>query len=173
VSQSVAKHSTLVWIDSREAYLVRWPGGADSVEHLLSDVPPHHRATGTGQHDPGRSPYGGGVPQPEVEGRRLEHLSHFISQAAARVPTDDSVLILGPGTVREQLYRDLAEADERAHRPRTLATRPSGPLTVRQMVATLRTEAGDAPKRKPIKRRAPASRRPSRQAEPVIEEELI
>jgi hypothetical protein len=153
-------HATLVWIDSREAFVVRWPGGRSSVEHLVSDVPPHHRTTGTGQHDPARSRNGRTAPQPPVEGRRLEHLARFVDQVAKQIPAEHEVLILGPGTVREQLHRELSQADERAHRQRPIATRASAPLTVPQLVALLRAEVGDAPRRKPIKRRSPVIRRP-------------
>jgi hypothetical protein len=167
--------ATIVWIDSREAWIVRWPGGIESAEHLESDVPPHRRTTGTGQHDPGRSRFGGSTPQPPVEGRRLEHLARFVDQVAERLPATDDVLILGPGTVREQLWRELNAADERAHRARRLSMRPSPPLTVPQLVAELRAEVGDAPRRKPITRRRRVERRPARNeaAELThIEEEL-
>jgi hypothetical protein len=38
--------STLVWIDSREAIIVRWLDGTARLERLESEVPAHHRATG-------------------------------------------------------------------------------------------------------------------------------
>jgi hypothetical protein len=157
-SRAEEPHATLVWIDSREAFVVHWPEGARSVEHLESDVPKHHKSTGMGQHDPGRSRYGRVLPQPPVEGRRLEHLARFVDEVARRVPADEDVVVLGPGTVREQLWRELSAADKRAHRARRLATRPSPPLTVPQLVATLRSEVGAEPKRKKIARRLPVMR---------------
>ena len=167
--------ATIVWIDSREAWIVHWPGGSESAEHFESDVPPHRRPSGTGQHDPGRSRAGGSTPQPPVEGRRLEHLARFVDQIAQRIPPADDVLILGPGTVREHLWRELNAADEHAHRARHVAMRPSPPLTLPQLVAELRADVGDAPPRKPITRRRRVERRPARNetAELThIEEEL-
>ena len=43
---------TLVWIDAREAVIVRWHDDRAHLERLDSDVPAHHRATGNVRHDP-------------------------------------------------------------------------------------------------------------------------
>lgn len=153
---------TLAWIDSREAFVVRWLDGEAKVEHMESDVPTHHRATGHVRHDGSRGTGGGGVPQTPVEPHRLEHLAHFVAQVTARLPADDDLLLVGPGTVRDHLANEVADEDARHHRTRRVACRPAKPLTVPQLVALLRHEIGDEPPRKPIRRRLRVVKQPSR-----------
>lgn len=141
---------TLVWIDSRQAHIVRWLDGAAQMAHLESDVPAHRTETGF-------------TPQDAVEGHRLEHLARFVAQVAGQLPAGDDLLLIGPGTVREHLANEVAQQDEHHHRKRRVACRAAGPLTVPQLIATLRHEIGDEPPRKPIRRRLRVPRQPSRQ----------
>jgi hypothetical protein len=141
---------TLVWIDSREAFVVRWSDGHSKVEHLVSDVPVHLSETGF-------------TPQDAVEGRRLEHLTRFVAHVAQRIPAADDLLLIGPGTVREHLANQLAALDVRQRRTRKVTCRAAKPLTVPQLVALLRGEVGEEPPRKPIRRRRRAIRTSSRQ----------
>jgi hypothetical protein len=141
---------TLAWIDSREAFVVRWLDGQAQVAHLESDVPAHRVESGF-------------TPQDAVEGHRLEHLARFVAQVAARLPAADDLVLIGPGTVREHLANEVAQQDARHHRARRVACRAAGPRTVPQLVATLRHEIGDEPPRKPIRRRLRVTRQPSRQ----------
>jgi hypothetical protein len=169
-SSTHEKAATLVWIDSREAYLVHWRHGAASVDHLESDVPVHRRTTGGTRHDPGRAHGGGGAPQEDVEGRRLEHLARFVDAVAQRVPADEDVIVIGPGTVRERLMHEITESDRRAHHERRLASRASPPLTEPQLVATLRAEIGEPAPRKRHTRRPVV--KPPHVAEPDPLDEL-
>jgi hypothetical protein len=142
--------STLVWIDAREAVIVRWQGAGARIERMASDVPAHHRATGHVRHDPSVRMGGGGPPQWASESHRLEHLDHFVEDVANLVAPDDDVLILGPGTVRERLERHLREGDEHHGRRRDLTCEASPPLTDRQLVARLRAVAGADPRRRTV-----------------------
>ena len=153
---------TLAWIDSREAFVVRWLDGEAKVEHLESDVPAHHRTTGHVRHDAGQGK-GGGGPQAPVEAHRLEHLARFVAQVCGRLPAEDDLLLIGPGTVREHLANEVADQDHQHHRTRRVACRAATPLTVPQLVALLRHEIGDEPPRKPIRRSRRVVKQPSRQ----------
>ncbi len=159
---SAQRSATLVWIDSREAFVVRWLDGEGKVERFESDVPAHTRTSGHVRHDPGRQG-GGGAPLPAVEGHRLEHLARFVTTVAGHLPADDDLLIIGPGTVRDHLERHVVEFDTHRHATRAVACRASRPLTVPQLIARLRTEIGAEPPRKPIARRRPVVRRPAHQ----------
>ncbi len=86
--------------------------------------------------------HGGGGPQTADEPHRLEHLRRFVATVATRVASGGDLLILGPGTVRRLLIREIAEQDLPAEGPRDLACQASPPLTDRQLVARLRTFAG-------------------------------
>lgn len=155
---------TLVWIDSRQALIVRWEGERGLVERMESDVPPHHRATGEMRPDPG------------IEAQRQEHLARFVTDVAQRLPADHDVLLLGPGTVRLQLERYLRSADHGRDRPRAIASEASPPLTEPQLVARLRDELGEPARRRralrPPHTRAGAAQPPRQKHVPVDEIEL-
>jgi hypothetical protein len=146
----VTRPSTLVWIDAREAVIVRWQEGRAGVERLASDVPAHHRSTGHVRHDPAVRQGGGGPPQTAGEPHRLEHLGQFIEEVASRLAPDDDLLILGPGTVHEHLERLIRERDQHHGRHRDMTCEASPPLTDRQLIARLRHMAGEDPRRRTV-----------------------
>lgn len=129
---------TIVWIDSREAFLARWVDGEAAVEHVESEVPIHHRSTGHVRHDPMVRHGGGGRDQTAGEPHRQEHIERFVKQIADRLEVAGPVIVIGAGTVREHLDRELRERDVRMSRVRDVATEPARPLTERQLVARLR-----------------------------------
>jgi hypothetical protein len=141
---------TLVWIDSREAIVAHRDDGAARLERIESEVPAHHRATGHVRHDPGIRHGGGGVSQTAGEPHRLEHLERFLEQVALRLPVEDDLVLIGPGTVREHLERRVRETDERqrrTRRTRRITTEASTRLTDRQLIALLRRLLGGEPRR--------------------------
>ena len=134
----MTRHSTLVWIDAREAVIVRWQDDRARLERVESEVPAHHRATGHVRHDPTMRHGGGGSPQNAGEPHRLEHLERFVVGIADRLGPDDDLLILGPGTVHERLERQIVESDGHHGRHRAIAGEASSPRTERQLIARLR-----------------------------------
>lgn len=137
---------TLVWIDAREARIVRWVDDAAQVERLVSDVPSHRKSSGHVRHDPSIRPGGGGGSAATAgEPRRLEHLARFLETVAARLPDGDLELI-GPGTTRDHLASVVREADPRG--TRHIDTAASAPRTDRQLVARLRHLVGHEPRRR-------------------------
>ena len=154
-----ARPVTLIWIDAREAAIVRWREAAGLVARVESDVPPHHRDSIHPRHDDShssdaREPLEGG------EGRRLEHLAAFIRLVASRLPTDDDLMILGPGTVREELAHEVRGDDRLHHRSRQVSAAAADRMTDRQLIARVRSIAGDPPPRQTPQRApsAPGSR---------------
>jgi hypothetical protein len=139
---------TLVWIDAREARIVRWIDDAAQVEHLVSDVPSHRQSSGHVRHAPSIRPGGGGgTPATSGEPRRLEHLARFLEAVAARLPDGDLELI-GPGTTHEHLAQVIRAADPRG--TRRIVTAASDQRTERQLVAHARHLAGHDPKRRAV-----------------------
>lgn len=137
---------TLVWIDAREARIVRWVDDAAQVERIESDVPSHRKSSGHVRHDPSIRPGGGGGTAATAgEPRRLEHLTRFLETVAARLPDGDLELI-GPGTTHEHLAQVVRDADRRG--ARHIETAASAPRTERQLVARLRQLAGHEPRRR-------------------------
>lgn len=143
----MTRSNTIVWIDARQAVIVRWHDAEARLERIESDVPAHHRATGHVRHDAAVHA-GGGAPKSAGEPRRLEHLAQFLDDVAGRLPDDDDLLILGPGTVPERLEHEVADRDRRHGCDRLVTREAASPLTDRQLVARLRHLTGaDAPRR--------------------------
>jgi hypothetical protein len=133
-----APSHTLVWIDAREAIIVRWVEDQAVVERIASDVPVHRRSTGHVRHDPLVRHGGGGSPQDAGEADRLEHLARYLKDVAERLPATDDLTVLGPGTVRGRLV-SVVRRDDRRHRvQRAIDTRPAPPTTEPELVARLR-----------------------------------
>jgi hypothetical protein len=142
------RSATLVWIDSRDAILIRWRDRAARAVRIRSAVPPHHRSTGHVRHDPGFRHGGGGAPQTAGEPRRIEHLERFLDAVMARLPDEDDLLLLGPGAVHEQLERHVRERDAVHGVHREIACEPAAAATRAQLVARLRHAVGDEPRRR-------------------------
>lgn len=163
------RSSMLVWIDAREAVIVRMQGERAQIERVESEVPAHHKATGHVRHDPAVRHGGGGSPQTAGEPHRLEHLKRFVGDILSRLAAGDNLLILGPGTVHERLGRHLSESDRRHGRHRDIACEASPPMTDRQLIARLRRFAGVEPRRQSVgayRWSEPSTRRPSGRTQP-------
>lgn len=141
---------TLVWIDSREAILMRWNDGAIEADRMHSDVPAHHRATGHVRHQPLVRHGGGGRPQTAGEPRRLEHLARFLDAVAKRVPPADRLLLVGPGTVHEHLAGLLRDREADHPIPRDIRCEPASRMTRAQLTARLRDAVGAEPRRRTV-----------------------
>jgi hypothetical protein len=141
---------SLVWIDAREAIVVRWIDGAPVLRQIESDVPPHHRATGHVRHDPGIRHGGGGVPQTAGEPHRLEHLARFLDATTDALPAEGDLLVLGPGTVREHLAQLVREHDRQNRVARVVSCEAAARLSQRQLVERLRVAIGEEPRRRTV-----------------------
>jgi hypothetical protein len=142
---NAARDRIVVWIDSREARIVRRRGGVVEIERLASDVPPHSGAAGHVRHDAQMRHGGAGDAQSAAERRRNEYLEAYLAAVELRLPDDADVEILGPGTVHERLARQLREADARHRRARAVLSVRSGRLTDRQLAARLRQLTVEGP----------------------------
>jgi len=138
--------TTLVWIDTEEAIIVRWADRA-TVERIRSDVEGRHRSTGHVRFDTTAS-HGGGSEADIAERARREHLRAFLEEVAAHVPENDDVTVVGPGLIRERLEHSLRTDDRRHGRPRHVHSAPADRLTEQELVAHVRALAGDAPIRR-------------------------
>lgn len=133
---------TLVWIDSERALIVRWDGRA-RVTRIESEVPPHRRLGGHVSHDPELRAIG----SPPPDRHRLEHLRQHLRRVADRLEPADDVEVIGPGTVHEHLASLLSEEDRHHGRMRVVEAAAAGLLSEPQLIARVRTAAGDPPRR--------------------------
>ena len=155
--------TTLVWVDAREAIVLRWERGAIAVARRESDVPSHHHSTGHVRHDPSPGSGSAGPPRTAGESHRLEHLARFVDELAGALPVEGDVTVIGPGTVHERLAERVRDLDTRHGHRRTVESEASGPATERQLIARLRGLAGSpAPRR--IRAHPNRSTTPSRRA---------
>jgi len=139
--------TALVWIDSREATIVRARDERFPVEHIASDVPPQHRSTGHVRHDPTIRHGGGGPDQHAGDPHRTEHLGRFLGDVARRLDGEMDVVIVGPGEVRRHLAR-LVRGPAGFGSPDVLVhTESAARMTDRQLIALLRDLSGHAPRR--------------------------
>jgi len=135
---------TLVWIDARDAIVLRWQDGPKVTRHRLN-VPPHEKSAGHVRLAPGR--HGGGGAQTGLETHRLEHLRQELARVAGLLPDDEDIVIIGPGTVRERLAAELSADDEKAARTRQINSERAHRMTEAQLVGRLRELAGMPPRR--------------------------
>ncbi len=136
--------TTLVWIDSEEAIIVRWADRA-TVERVRSDLHAHPGGHGNGHgHGPqglaGRHDAG----QRDVAQRaRQGDLRLFVDDVAARVPGSDAVTVVGPGVLRARLERMLRADDRRHGRHRLIHSAAADRLSEQELVARVRELAGE------------------------------
>jgi hypothetical protein len=69
-------------------------------------------------------------------------LPAFLDAVAARVPETDDVVVVGPGTIRQRLERQLRRADREEGRSRVVRSAASERLTEQELVAHVRELAG-------------------------------
>lgn len=148
MTQVVHPPTTLVWIDSREAVIVRWDGRAIRLARIESEVPSRRRSTSHVEHDPGRRPGGGGGAKATGEPHRLQHLEAFFKTVAERLPAGDRLELVGPGTAHERLASLVAEQDAEHRRARPVHAASSARMTPDQLRAWVRELAGVPPRRR-------------------------
>lgn len=139
-SQLLEATTTLVWIDSEEAIIVRWEDRA-TVERVRSGI--EGRALPAGHHD-ARSRGGTDA----IEQARRERLRRFLDEVATHLPARDDVAVVGPGIVRERLERAIRADDRRHGRERHVRSTPAERLTENELVARVRELGGEEPRRR-------------------------
>jgi hypothetical protein len=140
--ESMTEPRTLVWVDAERATIVRWDGSA-TLTRIESEVPTHRRLGGHVGHDPNLRVMG----SPPPDRHRLEHLRHHLRTVADVLVGTDDLEVIGPGTVHEHLATLLRYEDGVHGRTRTVLASPAGLFSEAQLIARVRTAAGDPPRR--------------------------
>ena len=143
-AQATEGATTLVWIDSEEAIIVRWADRA-TVERVRSEV--HGHGHGDGHGPIATSGHHGDGGADAADRARRDDLRRFAETVAGRVPPTDDVTVVGPGVLRAQLERILRAEDRRQARRRLIHSAAADRLTEQELVAHVRALAGDAPPR--------------------------
>jgi hypothetical protein len=140
--RATMRGTTLVWIDTDEAIIVRWADRA-TVERVLAEDGRGIAPTGGTAVLPrqaGASPTGAR----EASARR-DGLRSFLARVAMHVPDQDDVHVVGPGNLRSRLERCLREQDRAHGRRRMLHTAAADRLSEWELVTRVRDLAGDRP----------------------------
>lgn len=137
---------TIVWLDARGARIVRWVEGP-VIEQVEAEIPTHHRSTGHTRYDP-TDRHGGSGPRSARDGRREEHLRSVLRAVAERLPPDEGLELIGPGTLHARLAELVREEDRRRGNERPIASLACGPLTDPQLIARLRDRLNRAAPRR-------------------------
>ena len=137
---------TIVWLDARGARIVRWAEGP-VIDEVPAEIPVHHRSTGHVRYDPS-SRHGGSGPRAARDGRREEHLRAVLQAIADHLPPDESLELIGPGTLHARLAELVGQLDQRHGSTRQIESRHCGPMTDPQLIERLRLRLGrPAPRR--------------------------
>jgi hypothetical protein len=143
-TQTTEGATTLVWIDSEEAIIVRWADRA-AVERVRSEIPGRHRAD-DGDALGEEMRVDGGALDAHERARR-DAITRFVDEVACRVPETDDVMVVGPGILRGRLERAIRADDRHHRRSRLVHSAAAERLTEQELVARVRALAGDAPQR--------------------------
>jgi hypothetical protein len=143
-SQSTgARDLILVWIDGREATIVRHRAAGPSMERIFARQPgcPHPtgrlRRNATARH--------GEDWKSAADRRREGQLEAFLTEVARRLDPDADLRVIGPGRVHDRLARQVQASDARHGRDRSVTIESAERLTARQLQARLREAVDEGP----------------------------
>ena len=160
-AQATEGATTLVWIDSEEAIIVRWADRADRGAGPLGRAGPAAAPSGHGPVDPAMRPSTATAADAQERARR-EELRRFVDEVACRVPDADDVTVVGPGVLRGRLERrSCAPTTATTAASRLVHSAAAERLTEQELVARVRALAGDAPPRLGVAGRPAATRHPA------------
>jgi hypothetical protein len=123
-----------VWIDRRQAILVRLGHGTESIVRMESNVDERRRRTGERTRPfKGRNDM---VSENKVQARWRQTLSRYIREVARVLRDADRVFILGPGRAKQELYKELLACGEGE---KIVGFETTEQLTQRQLLAKVRS----------------------------------
>jgi stalled ribosome rescue protein Dom34 len=128
MQENVMKKAVGVWIDHREAVIIRVAdeGEGEAIQRISAEVEPHGRFSA---HAPG------GSPEDRRDRRFGEHLHRYYDEVIAAIRDADVMLIVGPGEAKGELAQRLEHA--KLH-DRIVGIETVDKLTDRQIVAKIR-----------------------------------
>ncbi|HSM15246.1 MAG TPA: hypothetical protein VLA66_14350 [Thermoanaerobaculia bacterium] len=126
----------LVWIDGREAAIVRNEAAGPSLEHVFARLPERSHRTGRLRHD--ATVRHGEEWKGAADRRREQHLEAFLAEVERRLDPGADLRIIGPGPVHERLAREVKARDARHGNARSVTVESAERLTPRQLQARLR-----------------------------------
>jgi len=133
----------LVWVDGREAFIVRNEPAGPSLERVFARQPGCAHPTGRLRHN--AAVRHGEEWKSAVDRRREQHLEAFLAEVERRLDSGADLRIIGPGPVHQRLAREVRALDARHGNARSVAVESAERLTPRQLLARLREATATRP----------------------------
>jgi stalled ribosome rescue protein Dom34 len=128
-----------IWIDKKNAYLVKFENDQVNVEILNSEIDDFHPKGGT------RSKTAYGPMQTVKEKTYLEKEKNdkasFFKQIVSKINNADYLYIIGPAQMKTELAKYVAELNN--FKPNVLGVESADSMTENQIVATLKSAFRD------------------------------
>jgi hypothetical protein len=130
-----------IWIDHRQAVMVRLEGDQAAVETVRSDVEPKVRMAGGSR---SKVPYGPQdiASESQRDRRRAKYLQEFYREVVARIGDVDALVVLGPGEAKRELLSALQDSPRHGKISTQLET--ADKLSQPQLIARVREYFGVA-----------------------------
>jgi hypothetical protein len=114
-----------LWIDHREAVIVKVADEGEEIKRISSDVERHGSFSAISE----------GLPEDRRDHRVGEYLHHYYAEVIAAIRDADSILILGPGEAKGELEKELTHEKLNG---RIIGIETTDKLTEPQIVAKIR-----------------------------------
>jgi hypothetical protein len=123
-----------LWIDHRQAILVRLYNYGEETSHIFSNLPKRVRFSGASHDRSEENPHDDFAE--DVRDKRFETLlTHYYDEVIAQLTHAESILILGPGEAKLELQKQLASVELA---DRVVDVQAADKMTERQVAARVR-----------------------------------
>ena len=99
-----------LWIDHRQAIVVRFFDYGDDIVRVASKLPKHIRFSGVSYDRDELNPHDD-FAEDKRDKRFNQLLNHYYDDVILRLASADSILILGPGEAKSELQKRLAKSE--------------------------------------------------------------
>jgi hypothetical protein len=99
-----------LWLDHRQAIIVRFFDYGDDIIRLVSDLPKHIRFSGVSYDRTELNPHND-FAEDKRDKRFKQLLNHYYDDVILSLASADSILILGPGEAKLELQKRLTKSE--------------------------------------------------------------
>jgi hypothetical protein len=143
---TMSKHGIGVWIDQRNAFIVR-PANEDcDIVEVLSDVEAHRKSTG-GKAKSKPYMHESGPSSASHHDRSIDNaMNKYLSEVAMHLKGETNILLLGPGESKQKLRNLLMVGNDQYHKCE-ISLKASETMTKPQLKAAVLSHFGHVPER--------------------------
>jgi hypothetical protein len=130
-----------VWIDQRNAFIVRPSSKNCDVVEILSDVESHRKSTGGKAKSEPYMHESGPSSASHREHATQNALNKYLSEVATHLVGETNILLLGPGKAKQKLRNLLIEGNDH-HKESDISLKASETMTQSQLKAAVMSHFG-------------------------------